>query len=103
MDAPPRASPCAALRTGWLFSEPNPIPLNTALAMCGLARPVFRLPYVPVGRAGRESGAALLRAVQAHIPGCADEVRVMDDHEFVLIGRCGAGGGSRGCVYVVLA
>ena len=28
----------------WLFVEPNPIALNTALAMCGLCRPVFRLP-----------------------------------------------------------
>ena len=32
----------------WLFCEPNPIPLNTALAMCGLVQPVFRLPYVPL-------------------------------------------------------
>ena len=26
----------------WLFCEPNPIALNTALMMCGLIRPVFR-------------------------------------------------------------
>ena len=70
----------------WLFCEPNPIPLNTALMMCGLVRPVFRLPYVPLSRAQREEGAVLLRAVQQHIPGCA-EVRVMDDSEFKLIGR----------------
>lgn len=70
----------------WMFCEPNPIALNTALAMCGLARPVFRLPYVPLSRAQRERGAALLSAVQAHVPGCK-EVRVMDDHEFTLIGR----------------
>lgn len=56
----------------WLFSEPNPIPLNTAMAMCGLAAPVFRLPYVPVDRASREKGAALLKAVQQHIPGCKE-------------------------------
>jgi len=24
----------------WLFCQPNPIPLNTALAMCGLVQPV---------------------------------------------------------------
>lgn len=70
----------------WLFCEPNPIALNTALAMCGLCRPVFRLPYVPLSRAQREEGAALLRAVQEHIPGCK-EVRVMEDDEFKLIGR----------------
>jgi 4-hydroxy-tetrahydrodipicolinate synthase len=69
----------------WLFSEPNPIPLNTALMMCGLSRPVWRLPYVPMSRPARERGAQLLRAVQEHIPGCT-EVRVMEDDEFLLIG-----------------
>ena len=38
--------------------------------MCGLVRPVFRLPYVPLSREQREHGAQLLRAVQEHIPGC---------------------------------
>lgn len=68
----------------WLFSEPNPIPLDTALAMCGLAKPVFRLPYVPLPRAKREEGARLLQALQEHIPGC-EEVRVMDDDEFICL------------------
>jgi 4-hydroxy-tetrahydrodipicolinate synthase len=31
----------------WLFVEPNPIGLNTALAQLLMIRPVFRLPYVP--------------------------------------------------------
>jgi 4-hydroxy-tetrahydrodipicolinate synthase len=31
----------------WLFCQPNPIALNTALAQLGVARPVFRLPYAP--------------------------------------------------------
>lgn len=70
----------------WLFSEPNPIPLNTALAMCGLIQPVFRLPYVPMSKPQREEGAKLLRALQQHIPGCK-EVRVMEDEEFKIIGR----------------
>ena len=26
----------------WLFAEPNPIGVNTAMAMCGLIQPVFR-------------------------------------------------------------
>ncbi len=56
--------------------------------MCGLVQPVFRLPYVPLEKARREQGAALLRAVQQHIPGCK-EVKVLEDHEFQLIGRCG--------------
>ncbi|KAG2493154.1 hypothetical protein HYH03_008577 [Edaphochlamys debaryana] len=70
----------------WLFCEPNPISLNTALAMCGLVKPVFRLPYVPLSREQREKGAVLLRAVQEHIPGCK-EVKVLEDSDFVLIGR----------------
>ena len=70
----------------WLFCEPNPISLNTAMAMCGLAKPVFRLPYVPLERARREQGAKLLQAVQEHIPGCK-EVRVMEDHEFHTTAR----------------
>jgi len=71
---------------GWLFSEPNPIPINTAMAMCGLVQPVFRLPYVPMSKPQREEGAKLLRALQEHIPGCK-EVRVMEDDEFKIIGR----------------
>lgn len=70
----------------WLFCEPNPIAVNTALAMCGLIRPVFRLPYVPLSRAQREHGAALLRAVAEHLPG-VKEVRVMEDSEFLLLAR----------------
>lgn len=68
----------------WLFSQPNPIPINTAMAMCGLCSPVFRLPYVPLTRAEREKGLPLLQAVQEHIPGCASEIRVIEDDEFVL-------------------
>lgn len=67
---------------GWLFCQPNPIPINTAMAMCGLCSPVFRLPYVPLSREERERGVPLLQAVQEHIPGCK-EVRVMEDSEFI--------------------
>ncbi|KAL8111220.1 hypothetical protein AgCh_019071 [Apium graveolens] len=37
----------------WLFEEPNPIGLNTALSQLGVVRPVFRLPYVPLPLAKR--------------------------------------------------
>lgn len=85
--------------------------------MCGLVRPIFRLPYVPLSREQREHGAKLLRAVQQHIPGCkvkarvlgyrglnlhrrniapninnvdaVQDVRVMDDEEFILIHSAG--------------
>ena len=70
----------------WLFCEPNPIAINTALAMCGLVRPVFRLPFVPLSRAQREEGAALLRAVQHLLPG-VERVAVMEDDDFKLVSR----------------
>jgi 4-hydroxy-tetrahydrodipicolinate synthase len=53
--------------------------------MCGLARPVFRLPYVPLSRAQRERGAALLRGVAEHLPAGVGEIRVMEDDEFLLV------------------
>lgn len=62
LDARTREAPaaCAEL-TAWLFSQPNPIPVNTALAMMGLCRPSFRLPYVPMSRPERERGVEILR------------------------------------------
>lgn len=68
----------------WMFEEPNPIAVNTAMAMCGLARPVFRLPYVPLSTQQREAGKKLMDPILCHISG-AEEVRVMDDGEFKLL------------------
>lgn len=45
----------------WLFAQPNPIGVNTALAMLGAAQPVFRLPYAPYDEPLRAQGAAILR------------------------------------------
>ena len=70
----------------WLFCEPNPIPVNTALAMCGAIRPVFRLPYVPLDRNRREAGAKLLEAVAEHLPGPA-KVQVLKDSDFTILGH----------------
>jgi len=64
LDARTREAPAACVElTSWLFSQPNPIPVNTALAMMGLCRPSFRLPYVPMSRAEREHGVEILRKV----------------------------------------
>ena len=54
--------------------------------MCGLAKPVFRLPYVPLSYEQRVKGAKLLEEVAEHIPG-VQSVRVLDDADFILIGR----------------
>merc|ERR1712216_629946 len=54
----------------WLFAEPNPIGLNTALAMLDCAEPVFRLPYFPYDAALRAKGASLIEAIGVeHTPG----------------------------------
>lgn len=55
-------------------------------AMCGMAKPVFRLPYVPLSYEQRVEGAKLLRAVAEHLPGVTD-IKVLNDDDFILIGR----------------
>ncbi len=44
----------------WLFCEPNPIAINSALIMTGAVKPVFRLPYVPLSQAQQKEGIELL-------------------------------------------
>lgn len=70
----------------WLFCEPNPVAINTAMAMCGLIKPVFRLPYVPLSKDKREEGAKLLQQVIHLIPGCK-EVHVLKDEDFVIVSK----------------
>lgn len=47
----------------WLFCEPNPIAINTALAMTGAALPVFRLPYVPLNELQQKLGVELINSL----------------------------------------
>ena len=68
----------------WMFCEPNPIAVNTALAMCGAVQPVFRLPYMPLSRQQRELGAELLRPLAEFLPGNGT-VREMEDEEFRVL------------------
>lgn len=44
----------------WLFCEPNPIAINTALMMTGAVKPVFRLPYVPLNEQQQQQGETLI-------------------------------------------
>ncbi|WP_039037446.1 MULTISPECIES: 4-hydroxy-tetrahydrodipicolinate synthase [Pseudoalteromonas] len=44
----------------WLFCEPNPIAINTALMMTGAVNPVFRLPYLPLSDEQQAQGEALI-------------------------------------------
>ncbi|CAK9318998.1 unnamed protein product [Citrullus colocynthis] len=71
----------------WLFSEPNPIGLNTALAQLGVVRPVFRLPYVPLPKAKREEFVNLVKQIgREHFVGVKD-VQVLEDDDFILVSR----------------
>ncbi|KAG2258782.1 hypothetical protein Bca52824_078076 [Brassica carinata] len=47
----------------WVFQEPNPIGVNTALAQLGVARPVFRLPYVPLPMSKRVEFVKLVEEI----------------------------------------
>jgi len=44
----------------WLFCEPNPIAINTAMMMTGAVNPVFRMPYVPLSDEQQQQGKTLI-------------------------------------------
>jgi 4-hydroxy-tetrahydrodipicolinate synthase len=44
----------------WLFCEPNPIAINTALMMTKAVKPVFRLPYLPLSTSQQQQGKQLI-------------------------------------------
>lgn len=71
----------------WLFCEPNPIGLNTALSQLGVVRPVFRLPYVPLPLSKRIEFVNLVNKIgREHFVGDKD-VQVLEDDDFVLLSR----------------
>ena len=71
----------------WLFCEPNPIGLNTALSQLGLIRPVFRLPYVPLPLHQREQFVKMVNDIGLeHFVGAKD-VKAMEDDDFHVITR----------------
>jgi 4-hydroxy-tetrahydrodipicolinate synthase len=68
----------------WLFCEPNPIALNTALGMLGAITPVFRLPYLPLDKLKQEQGLSLLAEIKReHLPG--DKLELIVDNALVVI------------------
>ena len=67
----------------WLFCEPNPIAINTALAMTSAANPVFRLPYLPLTLEQREAGLALMSDINSSdLVGTT--LNVMSDDDFII-------------------
>ena len=80
----PSLNECLQPLMGWLFHVPSPNALNTLLAMTGATQPVFRLPYVPVNKAAREQGLALLSGLNKS-DWVGNELNLMDDRDFTLV------------------
>jgi len=69
----------------WLFSEPNPIGLNTMLMQLGMAFPMFRLPYTPRDAVARAEAVEIINAIGVeHFPVGEAGVRVLDDADFLF-------------------
>eukprot|EP00232_Nephroselmis_pyriformis_P004962 CAMPEP_0182903216 /NCGR_PEP_ID=MMETSP0034_2-20130328/31086_1 /TAXON_ID=156128 /ORGANISM="Nephroselmis pyriformis, Strain CCMP717" /LENGTH=365 /DNA_ID=CAMNT_0025038037 /DNA_START=43 /DNA_END=1140 /DNA_ORIENTATION=- len=67
----------------YLFEEPNPIGLNTVCAMTGLARPVFRMPYLPYDAAKRAAGVKIIEEMgKEHVDGLT-QLKALEDTDFV--------------------
>lgn len=71
----------------WLFCEPNPIGLNTALAQLGVVRPIFRLPYCPLSIEKRKEFVDIVKSIGRENFVGTEDVKVLDDDDFVLLGR----------------
>lgn len=71
----------------WLFSEPNPIGLNTALAQLGVIRPVFRLPYVPLSLEKRVRFVEIVEVIGREKFVGEKDVQVLEDDDFILLSR----------------
>lgn len=67
----------------WLCCEPNPIPLDTIMAMLKIVKPVFRLPYVPLERDIREKGRSIFRRLQ--LDDMYTDIANLPDSEFVVL------------------
>lgn len=66
----------------WLFCEPNPISINTALALTGAVKPVFRLPYVPLNEKQIEFGLDLMSHFKEHLVG--DKLTKLNQSDFII-------------------
>jgi len=65
----------------WLFCEPNPIAINTALMMTGAVKSNFRLPYQALTETQRQEGLALLSKFGT-IDLVGDELSLLADSDF---------------------
>jgi len=67
----------------WLFTEPNPIGINTLLMQIGACSPIFRLPYTARNEAARKEGVEIITAVGLeHTPSPEGKVDALSDAAF---------------------
>ena len=65
----------------WLFCEPNPIAINTALMMTGAVGTNFRLPYIALTKEQRLQGYQLLNQLQVS-DRVGESLAVLEDSDF---------------------
>ena len=65
----------------WLFFEPNPIGINTALMMTDAVLPNFRLPYKALNKEQRQEGLELLSALNSEDV-VGDSLSLLNDSDF---------------------
>lgn len=68
----------------WIFAQPNPIGINTLSAMMRVAKPIFRLPYLPFSKDDRVEGKRIVENLGLHRT-IADSVDVLEDSDFMTI------------------
>lgn len=67
----------------WLFTEPNPIGVNTLLAQLDVVQPVCRLPYTHNSKAQREEVVKVLKEIGVeHCVVGAKGLQVLEDGDF---------------------
>ena len=66
----------------WLFCEPNPIAINTALIMTNAVAPVFRVPYHALSLEQRKIGFELLKTFSEE-EWVGDSLSLLDDSDFI--------------------
>jgi len=86
MDDPKQADLNQSLQAifDWLFCEPNPIAINTALSMTSAIKAVFRLPYLPLNRQQRQLGFELLSKISSSEL-IGDSLSVLEDSDIEIV------------------
>jgi len=68
----------------WLFTEPNPIGVNTMMMMLGNAAPVFRMPYTVRAKADRQAVVPIIKAIgEQHFPVFGGKIEVLEDADII--------------------